>query len=171
MSAFEITGGGGGKVDVRAIRRMARGDEIFIGFPSGMELPGGQDAAQLAEWLHDGTATIVARPFLLQGLGAGMGEIRKAMKLYLAEKAKRENVESLRLRVATTAVGAVQEFVRGDYYKTMLPNAPATIRAKGGKDTPLIDTGALIDATTYQIGQAPETRVPELQQDSMEAAE
>jgi hypothetical protein len=158
--SFGISAKGGGSIDVRAIRRMARGDEIFIGHPSGVML-GKVETAQLAEWLHDGTGRIPARPYLLQGLRAHMSEIRKAMKLYLEEKAKNPNI--VPIRVAVTAVGAVQEFVRSDYYKGMIPNAPSTIERKGS-DTPLIDTGALVNSVTYQIGSMPEVKMPQLEQ-------
>ena len=148
---MEFSAKSGGSVDVRALRRMAKPDEILIGHPSGTELPYGLDAATLAQWLNDGTAAIPARPYLLQGIRSEMSAIRKAMKLYLEEK--RDNPNATPVKVAVMAVGAVQEFVRGDYYKTTIPNAPGTIRGKGGKDTPLIDTGALVDSVTYVVGK------------------
>ena len=137
----------GGSVDVRRIRRMARGDELLIGHLSGTILPYGLSAAKLAEWLHDGTATIRARPYLLQGLRASMPLIRKQIRLYLSKKLADRTAPELR-EIGATCVGAVQEFVRGDYYKANIPNAAGTIRRKGS-DRPLIDTGALIDSVVY----------------------
>ena len=51
-------------------------------------------------------------------------------------------------------VGAVQRFVRSDYYKSAQPNAPRTISRKGS-DTPLIDTGFLVNSTTYVVRGGP----------------
>ncbi len=139
----------GGSVDVRRIRRMARGDELLIGHLSGMPHPNaGVSMAKLAEWLHDGTATIPARPYLLQGLRASMPLIRKQIRLYLSKKLADRTAPELR-EIGATCVGAVQEFVRGDYYKANIPNSPRTIARKRDGDTPLIDTGALIDSVVY----------------------
>lgn len=33
------------------------------------------------------------------------------------------------------------------------PNSPATIRAKGGKDNPLIDTSTMVNAVTYRVNK------------------
>jgi hypothetical protein len=44
--------------------------------------------------------------------------------------------------------------VRGDYFKSVTPNAPGTIEAKGS-DTPLIDTGFMINSTTFVTKKVP----------------
>jgi hypothetical protein len=101
----------------------------------------------IAKWLHDGTAAIVARPYLLQGIRDGWVRIQKAMRLYLRMKIENP-AQANPARVGAEAVGAVQEFVRGGYYKSHLPNAPSTIKRKGS-DTPLIDKGFLINSVTF----------------------
>lgn len=135
----------GGKVDVRALRKLARENTILVGHVGGLTTSGGLENAKLASWLHDGTATIPARPYLLQGLRSGMNDIRKAIRAHfdLVKKGK-EGLD----RIGLTAVAAVQDFVRGDSYRETVPNAPSTIKGKGS-DTPLIDTGFLINSLTY----------------------
>ncbi len=155
--SWSLSAGAGGSIDVRRIRRVARSDEILIGHLSGMPHPSaGVSMAKLAEWLHDGTATILARPYLLQGLRASMALIKKQIRIYLQKKIADRTPPDIR-PLGATCVGAVQEFVRGDYYKSTIPNAPSTIARKRGGDTPLIDTGALIDSVVYV---APGTPIP-----------
>lgn len=141
----------GGSVDMRAIRRLNRTHTILVGHIGGLEHPGkdgapGVENATLAKWLHDGTATIAARPYLLQGMRAGSREILKAIKAHF--QAVVQGKDGLD-RIGAVAVAAVQEFVRGDFYKANLPNAPTTIRRKGS-DTPLIDIGFLINSLTFK---------------------
>ena len=47
-------------------------------------------------------------------------------------------------------MGAVQKFVRSDYYKTNVPNSSKTIKFKGS-DTPLIDGGDLINSLEFVV--------------------
>jgi len=137
----------GGEIDVHKIQRLVRSDEILVGYPSGDKHPDSDiDNADLAEALHDGTAAIPARPFLLQGIGSEMVEIRKAIKEY--HEIRMTGKEGNLAKIGALAVGAVQRFVRGAYYRSKIPNAPSTIRRKGS-DLPLIDTGFLMQSTTY----------------------
>lgn len=149
----------GGSVDMRAIRRLNRTHTILVGHLGGLEHPGkdgapGVENATLAKWLHDGTANIPARPYLLQGMRAGAREITKAIKAhFLAVVKGKDGLD----RIGATAVAAVQEFVRGDFYKANLPNSPSTIRRKKDGDTPLIDTSFLINSLTFKkvVGTPP----------------
>lgn len=144
----------GGTVDVGRLERAVDGAEILIGFPDGIRHPGSDvDNSQIAEWLHDGTATIPSRPFLIEGIASDIETINKAIKE--AFEALLHDGKLGARKIGALAVGAVQRFVRGDYYRTHTPNAPATIarKSKGKKigDTPLIDTGFLINSTTYVV--------------------
>jgi hypothetical protein len=145
-------------LDVKKLERCVRGDEILIGYPSGISHPNSDaENSKLAEWLHEGTATIPSRPFLYQGILSQKEMLRREIRAAFRNLILRG--ETGAQKVAVLAVGAVQEFVRGDYYKTNIPNSPETIRAKSkgkGKsrkvgDRPLIDTGFLINSTTYVL--------------------
>jgi hypothetical protein len=74
-------------------------------------------------------------------------EIFRAYKVIL-ENPKQQNVALA--RVGAVAMGAVISFVRGDYYRETIPNAPMTIDKKGS-DHPLIDTGQLVSSITYAV--------------------
>jgi hypothetical protein len=111
----------------------------------------------LAKRLHEGDALTPSRPFLVQGLAAHWAELRKEIRRAFETllQGKPGGAE----RVAVKAVGAIQEFVRGDYYKRNVPNAESTIRRKSRRrrgrllisDRPLIDTATMINSLRYVI--------------------
>lgn len=139
----------GGHIDVEKLERCIGDREVLIGFPSGVRHPDSDvDNDQLAEWLHDGTSTIPARPFLLQGIASEIEAINAAIHEAFVSLVNEGKANAR--KVGALAVGAVQRFVRGDYYRTHEPNSPETIRRKGS-DTPLIDKAFLINSTTYVV--------------------
>ena len=111
--------------------------------PEGMET---LETAELAKTLSYGGAGIPPRPFLIEGL-----EEKKDVILSEMKKQTQRVHDGLKPnwdKVGTMAVGAVQEFVRGDYYRSHVPNSQKTIDYKGS-DKPLIDGGDLIGSLTY----------------------
>lgn len=103
---------------------------------------------ELAEALHFGSASVPARPFLTDGLESKQKELLSAVQEQ-AEKAmngERPNWE----KVGSMAKGAVDEFVRSDYYKTHIPNSKEWQETKGS-DTPLIDGGDLIGSLEFIV--------------------
>lgn len=106
------------------------------------------ETADLAKELHYGTAVIPARPFLDQGIASKKDELSREYQKQLQNlhEGKGANWQ----KVATKAVGAVQEFVRGDYYRQNVPNSPKTVEYKES-DKPLIDGGDLIGSLTFVI--------------------
>jgi HK97 gp10 family phage protein len=106
------------------------------------------DIDQLARMQHFGTADIPARPFLTDGIRQNLGKIKRAMQDEAQKVAAGGKANWA--KVGTMAVGAIQEFVRGDYYKSKKPNSPKTQQYKNG-DTPLIDTAEMINSMTYIV--------------------
>lgn len=105
------------------------------------------DTAELARELHFGTANIPARPFLEEGILFKKKELAQA----IGEQVKAAlNGRANWDKVGTMAVGAIQEFVRSDYYRSNVPNSQKTIDYKGS-DTPLIDGGDLVGAIDYVV--------------------
>jgi hypothetical protein len=98
--------------------------------------------------LSFGTSEIPARPFLDQGIESKEKELTEALK----SEAKKviDGGQANWNKVGTMAVGAVQEFVRGDYYRTNVPNSQKTIDYKGG-DKPLIDGANLIGDLKFVV--------------------
>lgn len=106
------------------------------------------DNATLARMLHFGTANIPARPFLTDAIRENLGKIKKTMQD--ETKKLKETGKANWDKVGTMAVGAINEFVRSDYYKQRKPNSKKTIKYKGS-DTPLIDGANLVSSTAYNI--------------------
>jgi hypothetical protein len=106
------------------------------------------ETAELAKALSYGTATIPARPFLEDGIEDKKKELAEA----LAQEAKKvmDGGQANWNKVGTMAVGAVQEFVRSDYYKSTKPNSKKTQEYKGS-DKPLIDGADLINSLAFII--------------------
>lgn len=159
-------------VDTRKIQALARkaAANILVGFPSGMQhvptfhkdeegeyrtYEGGDiseaepiETAELAKELSYGTSNSPPRPFLEEGIRSNSGELVQALQ----NEAKKvfDGGQANWNKVGTMAVGAVQEFVRGDYYRTNVPNSDKTIEYKGS-DKPLIDGGNLIQSLQFIV--------------------
>jgi hypothetical protein len=108
------------------------------------------ELAELAKTLSFGAHGIPPRPFIEEGLLSEKDNLKKEVETQL------ENIKNGKAanwnKVGTKAVGAVQDFVRGDYYKSTVPNSPKTVAYKGS-DTPLIDGGDLINSLEYVVTQ------------------
>lgn len=161
-------------VDTSKIQKLAQkaACDILVGFPSGrqhvptfhkndkgeyrtydgknIEEAEPIETAELAKMLSFGTSSIPPRPFLEQGIASKKEEIKKALQ----EEAKKalDGGKANWNKVGSKAVGAVQEFVRGDYYKTNVPNSKKTQEYKGS-DKPLIDGADLINSLVYVVGE------------------
>jgi hypothetical protein len=92
---------------------------------------------------------IPARPFLEEGILDGKSDITAAIEYHYKNLVESGNKNGL-YRVAAVCVAAVQKFVRGDYYKSLYPNSKTTIEDKKS-DTPLIDTGQMVNSVTSVI--------------------
>jgi hypothetical protein len=129
---------------------------VLVGYRSGIphvnkDGSTGQDTADLARLLSFGDAKIPARPHLEPGILQGRSQVSKAI-----EKHYQQLVETGKGNpdlVGAVAVGAVQEYVRGPYIRETVPNAPATIAAKGSEQ-PLIDIGDMVGALNYYVEKA-----------------
>lgn len=148
-------------LDLKKIQNlMSKGNDVLIGYPEGRPHPGSDlTMDELARILTYGNDRIPARPFLEEGILEKKNELGIMIKeIYAGQVEGRNKRQSLK-RLGAFAVGAVKEFVFGDYYKQTVPNAESTIYAKShrqkGKvllsDKPLIDTGDMINATTYIV--------------------
>lgn len=106
------------------------------------------DIDELARMQHFGTVNIPARPFLTDGIRQNLDTIKKAMKEQVEKVAAGGKANWS--KVGTIAVGAIQDFVRSDYYKGKKPNSKKTIEYKGS-DTPLIDTAEMVNSMTFLV--------------------
>ena len=105
------------------------------------------ETAELAKILTFGSANIPPRPFIEEGL---LSEKEELLKEAERQTANARKGQANWAKLGTKAVGAVQKFVRSDYYKTNVPNSRSTIEFKGS-DTPLIDGGDLINSLEFVV--------------------
>jgi len=167
----------GGSVDIQKIHRLQEENEVLIGYPDGVQhpvyvghkhTPSGKISkkrafsvllsnlpnADLARALHNGTRYTPSRPFLYDAIISVRQELREKLrkvyhrKIERGEEGEENNGEFSFEGIGAFVVGAVQRLVRGGYYKGVMKNADSTI-ARKGSDTPLIDTGFLMQSTTY----------------------
>lgn len=118
---------------------------VKVGYPRAKTDSG---IIEIAIYNHFGTSTVPARPWLSNALRGNRAKYRRLMR-DLAKKALNGDVS-----MDTIAEFLGQQAV-GDIQKEMTnlrtpPNAPSTIRQKGSSN-PLIDTGAMRGATTYEV--------------------
>lgn len=106
------------------------------------------ETAELAKMLSLGAHNVPARPFLADAIEQAKPELSEAIKKEF-QKLK-EGGQPNWEKIGAMAVGKVQEFVRGDYYKSRSPNSKKTIEYKGS-DTPLIDGADLVNATAFIV--------------------
>ena len=180
----------GGSVDVEKINRLTGKTTILVGYPDGVMHPAyvghkttktGKKSkrrafsallstlpnAELARALHFGTAHTVARPFLHDAIRSVKTELK--LKLRTMHQKMIERGESgvtgefSPEGIGAFLVGAVQTLVRSGFYKGSKPNAEWWIKIKGS-DTPLIDTGFLMQSTTFITRKHP----PKLQSKKLE---
>lgn len=171
MSNFGVEAKVSGSVDMKKIEQFARkaSCSILVGFRSGqMHVPSVHknaktkkydmddiaamepiETSELAKMLHYGTSEIPARPFLEDGILSKKNELYEALRQESRRELEGEGANWD--KVGTMAVGAVNELVRSDWYKDRVPNAISTIIAKEGGDTPLIDSGNLMQSLDYVV--------------------
>ena len=119
--------------------------EVAVGFPSGKAQG---DVIDIAVWNHFGTRTIPARPFLDNAMRDNRAAYRKAMKTSAVELLRGETAMSVVLnKLGLFAQGHVQAEIAALQDPA---NAPSTIKAKGSS-SPLIDTGRMRQAVTYEV--------------------
>ena len=106
------------------------------------------DMADLARDLHFGTATIPARPFLEDGIRSKEKELKNTIARQV-QKIK-DGGQADWNKVGTMAVGAIKELVRGDFYKSSVPNSQKTIEYKGS-DKPLLDTAEMLESVVFLV--------------------
>jgi len=125
---------------------LAGARKVKVGFPKSKSK---QANINKAIWNEFGTSRgIPERPFMRNTMRNNRGKYRKAMISEAAGILK----GTIAVRIVLAKLGIVAQ---GDMQQEITslsspPNAPSTIRAKGSSN-PLIDTGAMRQAVTWEI--------------------
>lgn len=107
------------------------------------------DMVDIAAWNEFGTSTgIPARPFLKNSIESYQDEIKQDMETCVKMVLNGADAHTALNGLGAAHVARVQRsIVEGEYE----PNAPATIRKKKGRATPLIDTGQMRQSVHYVV--------------------
>ena len=151
----------GGKKLQRLLREAGKGgvSGVKVGFFSTAKYQDGTPVAAVAAWNEFGTKNIPERPFFRNALA----ESERGVSNILAK-----GIDTKKMVVDEQLAGRVGEYVQGKIRDSIIalndpPNSPATIARKrkklhgkkgtGGGETPLIDTGAMLDAVSWEVEQ------------------
>jgi hypothetical protein len=121
--------------------------ELNVGFFQSSRYPNGTSVATVAAINEFGTAKIPERPFFRNATA----KVQPKLLSILRREIDPETMvitPSIAEKLGLVFVGAIQKEIV-DLKEP--PNAPATIKAKQGKDNPLIDTGFLRQSVTYEV--------------------
>ena len=150
----------GGKKLRRLLREAGKGgvSGVKVGFFSTAKYQDGTPVAAVAAWNEFGTETIPERPFFRNALA----ESERGVSNILAK-----GIDTKKMVVDDRQLAEWVRMFR-ERFKTASslndpPNSPATIAQKrkklhgkkgtGGGETPLIDTGAMLDAVAWEVEQ------------------
>jgi len=124
-------------------------DGVHISPRTGESMP----MSEVAKLQHFGGEGIPARPFLEDAVREQWGEISKAIKSSMILRFKGLSASAQYEFAANDVTYFVRRFLLdGTYYRAVVPNSPTTIENKGG-DTPLLDTGQLINSIEAEYVQ------------------
>lgn len=133
---------------------LKKGPVVGVGYPANKVA---NAVVAYAAYNHFGTSRgIPPRPFIAVTIDRNKEKIFNLKKKLGAEilSGQLDPKKALEL-LGAVVTGMVKETISGPFFKGTVPNAPATIRAKtvNGKvgDQPLIDTGVMRGATTWEV--------------------
>ena len=151
----------GGKKLQRLLREAGKGgvSGVKVGFFSTARYDDkrGTPVAAVAAWNEFGTETIPERPFFRRAIAEMEGGISNIVKA---------GIDTKKMVVDEQLAGRVGAYVQGEIQASIIalndpPNSPKTIAQKrkklygkkgtGGGETPLIDTGAMLDAVAWEV--------------------
>lgn len=108
--------------------------------------------AEIAEYLHEGTARMKPRPFIVVWFDENVEENRRFARMLAAERiAGRITYDRSLAMMGAKAVGGIQKRIADGPFE---PNHPSTLARKAPKTKPLINTGQLRSSIAHEIVQS-----------------
>lgn len=145
------------KVDFRKNKRlnpkMFKEGVVRVGFFEGSRYDDDTPVAQVARWNEYGVPRgsgerIPPRPFMRPAVFEKKNELTALLRSEY-KKAFKDNKNTMQVlkKFGEKVVFEIQnQIITGNY----VPNAPATIKAKGGRSKPLYDTGLMLNSVDYK---------------------
>ena len=121
---------------------------VEVGFFSEARYEDGTPVAAVAAWNEFGTETIPERRFFRRALTEVEDGVTKIVKA---------GIDTEKMVVDDRLAGRVGAYVAGQIQESITalkepPNAPSTIKEKGGS-SPLLDTGHMRESVTWKVEQ------------------
>ena len=96
-----------------------------------------------------GTSNIPSRPFFRTALNNNRKYIKEQLKELLGKVATGKMTGKMALKsIGLEVQGLIQDSIKNGNWES---NAPSTIRAKNGTGQPLIETGSMLRAVSFEI--------------------
>lgn len=128
--------------------KMFKEGVVRVGFFEGVRYEDDTPVAKVARWNEYGTGHAPARPFMRPAVFEKKQELTALLRSEYkkAFKDKRNTMQVLETFGRKVVLDIQTQILTGNY----VPNAPATIKAKGGRTKPLYDTGLMLYSVSYQ---------------------
>ena len=102
-----------------------------------------------ANFQEYGTSDIPSRPFFRTALNNNRKYIKEQLKELLGKVATGKMTGKMALKsIGLEVQGLIQDSIKNGNWES---NAPSTIRAKNGTGQPLIETGSMLRAVSFEI--------------------
>jgi hypothetical protein len=149
----KVTGGDNLAHALAQLKEKVARSQVLVGLPESTGNYGDGTPIVVIGAVHEfGSGHIPERSFLRVPLRSAQKVFANIFKRLLPKVLSGELTEYAMLsQVGKKAVAISQEAIASGIPP---PNAPSTIRQKGGKSTPLVDTGVLKSNITYVIKEA-----------------
>lgn len=128
--------------------KMFKEGVVRVGFFEGSKYDDDTYVAQVARWNEYGTSSAPSRPFMRPAVFEKKQELTAFLRSEYkkAFKDKKNTMEVLKKFGEKVVLEIQTQILTGNY----VPNAPATIKAKGGRSKPLYDTGLMLNSVNYK---------------------
>ena len=124
--------------------------QVRVGYQQGKtKSQKGVDLLDIAMWNELGTARAPSRPFIRQSADRNKGDIEKFCADQLKKVTQGGTAERILNAIGVMQKGLIQDTISKSK-EWAEPNAEFTVERKGS-DTPLIDTGRLMQSASYVI--------------------
>lgn len=139
----------------RLIKNLKEEHSVDIGVFKDAKTPDGQSVAEYGAYNEFGSLTVPNRPpkrsFIRMPLEAKQSEIATYVEGKARAHIESGNIKAIFEDIGIAGQAKIQEAFDTAGWGAWPPNADATIAHKRGGDAPLIDTGLLRKAVTYEV--------------------
>lgn len=154
MQIVHTKNDGGLEAFTKKLEKLKKGDVAVGVFGDGTTYENGQSVLDVAIWMEFGVPSknIPARSFIRSTTDIKKGDVKNNLKTVVKNVLKGSDKKTELNKVGRWFAGEVQKTILSGG-RPVIPNAPATVKQKGGNNTPLVGKEGLLRRNiTWQIG-------------------